>query len=205
MQTQSHFLITAIGADIYKQSSPIPLNTRALLIGSVLPDVPFWLLTIFGELYFLYFAPLPGVGRDATAIEIMEYLHFDRFFNDPLWITSHNFFHSLIINMLLVGFGCWAYSKAQRWGLTLIWLGVAMQFHTIIDIVSHSSDGPLIFFPIDWTYRFQSPISYWEPASYGKYFMVFEYLLDAAIVIYFIVQRRRNHRQREGLSTVGGK
>ena len=92
MQTQSHFLITALGADTYKQNSSIPLHARALLVGSVLPDLPFWLLTIFGELYFLYVAPLPGVGRGATAMQIMEYLHFDRFFKDPLWIISHNFF-----------------------------------------------------------------------------------------------------------------
>ena len=114
MQTQSHFLITALGADTYKQNSSIPLHARALLVGSVLPDLPFWLLTIFGELYFLYVAPLPGIGRGATAMQIMEYLHFDRFFQDPLWIISHNFFHSLIINTLLIGIGRWRSGRLWR-------------------------------------------------------------------------------------------
>ncbi len=205
MQTQSHFLLTAIGADIYKQRSPIAVDKRALFIGSVLPDVPFWLLTIFGELYFLYVAPLPGVGRGATPMQIMQYLHFDRFFSDPLWIISHNFFHSLLINTLLIGTGYWAYKNAQRWGLILFWLAISMQLHTLIDIVTHSSDGPLIFFPVNWTYRFQSPISYWESTAYGVLFMIFEYLLDAVIVIYFIVQRRRNLRQKVMFRPIGGE
>ena len=195
MQTQSHFLITAFGADKFKQNSPIPLHARALLIGSVLPDVPFWLLTIFGELYFLYVAPLPGVGRGATAMQIMEYLHFDRFFNDPLWIISHNFFHSLIINALLIGLGWWIWRNGKRWGLMLFWLAISTQIHTVIDILTHSSDGPLLFFPINWTYRFQSPVSYWESDSYGYVFIVFEYLLDTLILGYFSLKwlRRRAH------------
>jgi hypothetical protein len=185
MQTHSHFLITAFGANKYKSSSPIPLHGRALLVGSVLPDLPFWLLTILGELYFLYVAPLPGGDRDATAMQIMEYLHFDRFFNDPLWIISHNFFHSLIINALLIGMGWMIWRNGKRWGLVLFWLAVSTQLHTLIDIFTHSSDGPLLFFPINWTYRFQSPISYWETDSYGYMFVIFEYLLDAFILGYF--------------------
>lgn len=185
MQTQSHLLITAFASDKYKKSSPIPLHMQMLLIGSVLPDLPFWLLTILGEFYFLYIAPLPGIGSQATAMQIMVYLHFNRFFTDPLWIISHNFFHSLIINTLLIGLGWWVWHNGKYWGLPLFWLGVSTQLHTAIDIFTHSSDGPLFLFPINWTYRFQSPVSYWESDAYGYLFIMFEYLLDAFILGYF--------------------
>lgn len=191
MQTPSHLLITAFAAHRGRRRIPIPLHVPALLIGSVLPDVAFWLLTILGELYFLYLAPLPGIGSQATAMQIMEYLHFDRFFNDPLWIASHNLFHSLIVNTLLAGWGYWMYTRGTRWGLWLFWLGVSMWFHTFIDILTHSSDGPLFLFPLSWSYRFRSPVSYWETESYGLIFMVLEYTLDLAIIVYGIVQWRR--------------
>ncbi|MFZ4851119.1 MAG: hypothetical protein ACOYL7_18510 [Caldilinea sp.] len=47
----------------------------------------------------------------------MEYLHFTLFFSDPLWIVSHNFFHSLLVNGLLwvVGLVRWR-QRRSRWG-----------------------------------------------------------------------------------------
>lgn len=187
MQTLSHFLITAFGTAQTKRHSTIALHASALLVGSVLPDIPFALLTILGEIYFLWFAPLPGIGEAASAMQIMVYLHFDRFFNDPLWIVSHNLFHSLVVNGLLIGLGGWFYrQRGHQWGFILFWLAVGMMFHTVIDVFTHSSDGPLIFFPLNWTYRFTSPVSYWETENHGQTFTLLEYLLDLVILGYFI-------------------
>lgn len=185
MQTQSHLLLTGFLAATGKNRSALPLVWWALLVGSILPDVPFTILTVLGEAYFYWFAPLPGVGDDATLMQIMVYLHFDRFFNDPLWIISHNFFHSMVMNVLLIGIGWWAYQRTLRWGLALFWLAVSMQFHTVIDIFTHTSDGPLLFFPLNWHYRFPSPVSYWESSSFGTYFVIFEYSLNVLLLSYF--------------------
>ena len=198
MQTISHFLMTgAVNHQLRKTT--IPLHTKAFLIGSVLPDMPFALLTIAGEIYYRWFAVPP------TDQSIMEYLHFDLFFTNPLWIISHNFFHSLVINTILIVLGYIGIRSQQSqnrktgpepiegWGLPLFWLAISTQFHTIIDIFTHHSDGPLLFFPLNWTYRFPSPISYWETAYHGRTFIVFEYLLDALIIGYFVIiwrQRR---------------
>lgn len=185
MQTPSHLLITGFIAGHAHKWSALPLVWWALLVGSILPDLPFTILTLLGEAYFYWFAPLPGVGTDATLMQIMIYLHFDRFFNDPLWIISHNLFHSLIINSLLIGIGWWAYRRAGHWGLPLFWLAVSMQFHTLIDIFTHTSDGPLILFPLNWHYRFPSPVSYWESSNFGTAFVIFEYTLDLVLLLYF--------------------
>ncbi len=185
MQTQSHFLILAFADRQLKPRLTIPIATGALLVGSILPDLPFWLLTLLGEAWFLWMQPLPGVGEGATAWQVMEYLHFDLFFNDPLWIVPHNFFHSLIINGLLLCLGWWAMRRNARWGTALFWLVIGTTVHTLIDIPTHSSDGPLIFFPLNWTYRFRSPVSYWEASNYGWVFAAFEYTLDALLLGYF--------------------
>lgn len=187
MQTPSHFLLTALYANRAANSHTLPLHTWALLIGSVLPDIPFTLLTIAGEVWFRWFAPLP-----VADVSIMEYLHFDLFFRDPLWIIGHNMFHSLIIDGLLAVTGYWLWRKREmQWALALCWLGISMTVHTIIDIFTHSSDGPLFLFPFSWTVRFPSPVSYWEASNFGLYFVAFEWLLDIAIIGYFTVMWRR--------------
>ena len=187
MQTPSHFLLTAFYANKKSDDNTLPLHTWALLIGSVLPDLPFTLLTIAGEIWFRWFAPLPVAN-----VSVMEYLHFDLFFNDPLWIVGHNIFHSLLIDGLLALIGYWFWHRSSaRWALALFWLGASMTAHTIIDIFTHSSDGPLFLFPLNWSYRFPSPVSYWEASNFGIYFVAFEWLLDAAIIAYFAVMWRR--------------
>ena len=191
MQTPSHFLLTALVANRTTVHATPPLHVPALLIGSVLPDIPFTLLTIGGEIWFRWFASLP-----VTDLSVMEYLHFDLFFRDPLWIISHNVFHSLLVDGLLAIIGYWVWRMRKiRWSLALFWLGISMVAHTVIDIFTHSSDGPLFLFPLNWTYRFTSPVSYWEASNFGVYFIAFEWLLDALIIAYFAVGWFRKKRQ----------
>ena len=45
-------------------------------------------------------------------------------------------------------------------------LGCAV--HTALDIGVHHDDGPLLLFPFDLSYRFMSPVSYYDPAHYGS-------------------------------------
>ncbi len=179
MQTPSHFLLTAVLSR--KVPSLNQTNDKvALLVGSILPDLPFTLLTFGYEFYYRWFAAPPTNGS------IMEYLHFDLFFTDPVWIISHNFFHSLVINVMLLGLGYWGTRQGWRWARPLFWLSIGTLFHTIIDIFTHHTDGPLLFFPLNWRYRFPSPISYWEAAYYGRIFAIFELISDILIIAYFI-------------------
>lgn len=188
MQTPTHFLVTAVINQKLKDRA-VPIHSHALLVGSVLPDIPFFLLTVGYEIYYRWFAPLPTTGS------IMEYLHFDLFFNDPVWIISHNFFHAPLINALLLLLGWWGWRQNWRWGQILFWLAVGTQFHTLIDIFTHYSDGPLLLFPFDWQTRFASPISYWETERYGLIFIAFEYTLSGLIIAYFLYRWWTTRRQ----------
>jgi len=178
MQTTSHFLMTTLIARNWPRQS-LPISTRALLLGSILPDVAFILLTLAGEIYFRWFGTLPTSGS------IMEYLHLTLFFTNPIWIIGHNFFHSLIINSVLIGLGYYGWRHAIQSGLLLFWLAVSMQFHTVIDVFTHASDGPLLFFPLNGSYRFASPVSYWESTHWGRVFMPLEYSMDLLIIGYW--------------------
>ncbi|GAB5494325.1 MAG: hypothetical protein Phog2KO_45400 [Phototrophicaceae bacterium] len=173
MRTPSHFLMTAT---LNTTISAEKRHTLAFLIGSVLPDIPFTILTI------LYSIIYPMYGTIPDDMSTMEYLHFELFFIDPVWIISHNFFHSLVIGggLFLLGY----LKRDTRWGFALMWLSIGTLFHTVVDIFTHHSDGPLFLFPLNWSYRFESPISYWEAAYYGEQFRIFEYILSGIFIVY---------------------
>lgn len=177
MRTPSHFLMTAAMNTIVPEEKR---HTYALLVGSVLPDIPFTILTIIYGIYYQFWGTIPN--NQTT----MEYLHFNLFFNDSVWIVSHNFFHSLVIgiSLLTIGYINWQ----RRWGKWLTWLSFGALFHTLIDIFTHHSDGPLFLFPLNWSYRFASPISYWETEYFGQQFRIFEYLLGFILLIYLIIR-----------------
>lgn len=180
MRTLSHLLMTAlINRKLPKHG--MPQHTLALLVGAVLPDFAFVLLTLGYEVYYRWVSAPPPNPYSS----IMEYLHFDLFFNDPIWIVAHNTFHSLVVNLLLLLIGYVALKYTIRWGSFLFWLATAMLLHTVVDMFTHTSDGPLIFFPLNWTYRFSSPISYWETGFFGGQFIIIEYTVDLIILVYF--------------------
>ncbi len=60
MQTQSHLLLTAAAfTTLRKRSGALfAVMAAALLLGSILPDIPLFLLTIAGEIYYRWLAPL---------------------------------------------------------------------------------------------------------------------------------------------------
>lgn len=188
MQTYSHLLVTAV-VDRQLVRRQVPVQTLALLIGSVLPDLPFFLLTLLGELYFRWFTTTP------TGESPMIYMHFTLFFTDPLWIISHNFFHAPFIISLLGLVGFVGAQWGQQWGRALSWFAAGAGLHTFIDIFTHNSDGPLLFFPFNWRYRFPSPVSYWEQENFGLAFTLVEHLVDVGILLYLLWLWRQQRRE----------
>ena len=85
-----------------------------------------------------------------------------------------------------------------RWGEGLFWFGVACTIHTVIDILVHHNDGPLLLFPFEWNLRFMSPVSYWDRDYYGIPFTIFEHALLIVMLVMLARgwwQRRRARRE----------
>jgi membrane-bound metal-dependent hydrolase YbcI (DUF457 family) len=191
MQTYSHFLVTVLGQKKLKQRS-LMVHPVALLVGSVLPDLPFTLLTAVYMVYYIWFAPLPVTGQS-----VMEYRHFDSYFNDPVWIASHNLFHAPLILAALAAIGWFGSKRDQDWGAILFWFAIGARFHSLIDIFTHHNDGPLLLFPLNWSLRFISPVSFGHPDHYGHIFAPLEHLLDLGILAYFGYDRLKQRRLKQ--------
>ena len=99
-------------------------------------------------------------------------------------IAAYNLFHSplLVATFMLLGFTAWR--RGRRWGAWFFWLSCAALLHTFSDIPLHVDDGPLLLFPLNWELRYRSPLSYWDPAFYGRQWTLFEHALDLLLLLY---------------------
>ena len=170
MNTPSHFLINAAVAKFSRR----PVAIGAFLIGSIAPDTPLYLLSIGG--YFHY------TNRGMAAAEAFRHMFDGLFFHDPIWISLHNCLHSPLLLGVAIAL-LWNYrdrfGSLARWGFYFF---LACLLHTALDIPTHVDDGPLLLFPLNWTLRFRSPISYWDPDYFGRQFAYFEIALDLILV-----------------------
>ena len=176
MNTPSHFLMTAA---LEKALPRIPIVKGAFLLGSVLPDLPLWLLSIGG---YVYYHRMLGWSVSETSQFMFDHL----FFNDPVWMTLHNTLHSPVV--LLTGLALiWQRRRnigsASRWWF---WFLMACLLHSTVDILTHHSDGPLLLFPLNWSDRFPSPVSYWEVAYHARTFAIFEVCLNLFCLVFLL-------------------
>lgn len=192
MQTYSHLLLTALIRERIKLRSLVP--SKAFLLGSVAPDLPLALLTL------IYWAERriefgPGVALFGPGYDQL-------YFRDPLWIAGHNIFHAPLIAFSLAAF---AYRRtflhgAARWS-RFFWFWSGCALHSLLDIFTHYDDGPLLLFPFDWTTRFYSVVSYWDPRHYAGLVAPIEHALDVFAVGCLIA---RSERVRKSWRRLGG-
>lgn len=187
MGTHSHFLMTWA---IKRRRDQVgkATNGLAFLLGSFMPDVPLTIFTV-GWIGYWYFFTDRSEFFFGQAYD-------DIYFTNPLMIAGHNIFHAPFPIALMIGLGYWMMQKKQRWGSSLFWFGLACGFHSIIDILTHHNDGPLLLWPFDWTTRFSSPVSYWHPDYYGNLFGRFELGLDILIILWLIATWWTTRRAR---------
>ncbi|QDU41470.1 hypothetical protein Mal4_58380 [Maioricimonas rarisocia] len=188
MNTPSHLLMTAAAAKRWGTSN---VPRLAVWLGAVAPDLPLYLLT-FGGLWF--FHKWQGWTLEASARHIFDTLYF----SDPGWIACHNLLHSptsLAMGLVVAKLAWRRWPRTARW---CTWFLAACALHAAVDIVTHHDDGPLLFWPIDWSTRFASPVSYWDQRHFGREFFRMELLLDLLLFVYLIWPLRgRTDARRE--------
>ncbi|NJP04697.1 MAG: hypothetical protein HC837_03225 [Chloroflexaceae bacterium] len=173
MNTPSHLIITAATQKFYRRT---PIVRSAFLLGSVAPDLPLIVLWVSSTIHLHY-------NQGWTIRAAFRYLE-QLYFVDPIWIAAHNTLHSPTMLVLLL-LPLWHYrQRINSWGRWMYWFLLACLLHSVIDIATHGNDGPLLLFPFQWSIRFYSPVSYWDPAYYGREFALFELVLTIGLLTY---------------------
>ncbi|MCG8477946.1 MAG: hypothetical protein MI724_02535 [Spirochaetales bacterium] len=166
--------------------------TFAALVGAIAPDLPLFALTLWYWARYGF-----GFGPEYDLL----------YFNDPMWIVGHSLFHAPVISLLFIAAAATIRrlktgTGTQRTAVALRWFGISTLLHTAIDVPTHYHDGPLIFFPFDWTFRIQAPVSYWDPAHHGVPMTIFGFTLDIALLAVWIRWWRRGRKAGTTLETV---
>lgn len=124
-----------------------------ILAGALLPDLP-----IFG--FYLW----NRFFMDASERVIWGDLYFR-----ASWQSLFDVFNSIPLAALGALAAWWAGSR----GWLLFFASLAL--HALLDLPLHRADAHRHFLPFsDW--RFESPVSYWDPAHYGAWSSAFEIL-----------------------------
>lgn len=171
MNTQTHVIMGAL-----LMGRPVPRLAWAGAAGGMLPDIPMYVAiagsraqghslgTIFDEFYWR------ESWQIANAIG----------HNIPLW-AGLSVIAAIAMGRLggsvtsLAGRLASAYRKATNTAL-LFAISFSALIHSLIDLAVHRNDGHMHFWPFS-QWRFESPVSYWDPAHYGVQFTVFEAVL----------------------------
>lgn len=123
-------------------------------VGGVAPDVGLTLLTAGAAIW------LPR-SRDMSLQEAMEYAFNTLFFEDRVWIAVSNTLQSPVVLVVILVIA--KLTASPR----LMAFAAGCLLHATMDVAVHHDDGPLLFFPFDWNYRFESPLSYYDRDHYG--------------------------------------
>lgn len=183
MRTHTHLLVTAaLGRQLQRRGTAVDM--KAFLTGAVLPDIP---LTALSLGYKAVTSLRRSRADAATAASDRFNIGCGELFNsNPYWIVSYNLLHAPLVIGLLLLVSDQGQQRDQRWAHPLRWLALGFALHSAADIPTHHDDGPLPLFPLNWRYRFRSPISYWDSTHHGQLVTVLEAGLDALIVAGFI-------------------
>ena len=125
-------------------------KTAAVIGGALIPDLAI----------IAFYAWQLWLGTAEDVIWSTEYYR-------PFWQAWIDSFNSIPLVTLALVLGWYL-----RWPLLLL-IAASMLLHIFADLPLHHDDAHRHFFPLlEW--RFESPVSYWDPAHYGNWASLFE-------------------------------
>lgn len=190
MITTTHVVTNALVT--LRRRPPALLATRgrrwSFIAGGLAPDVGLMVMSVGAAIYYPWL-------RDLSLEQTFRLVYDDLFFTEPIWIAAHNMLHAPLVIAALYLIGR---RSTRRWAAPLKAFAAGCALHTAMDIPVHHDDGPLILWPLNWTLRFQSPVSYWDPAHYGNIVGPIDVgitvLGSAALLVAWLRRRRANKK-----------
>jgi len=144
-----------------------PYLVLAAVVGAWFPDVP---------MFFFYAVEKFWFGTPEMIVWQEKYFLAE-------WQNFIDLFNSIPIFLVILGFSFFLKNKLLR----IFCLSALL--HIACDLPVHHDDGHRHFFPLfDW--KFESPVSYWDPNHFGLIFAPLELFCSLAAAIYLVTSRR---------------
>lgn len=174
MITPSHIIYSwAAAKSLDTKLGVDKVRITGALIGGFLPDIPAYL-------FFFYTTFI----MQASQQKIWGDLYFSSGWS-PFITLSHSF---ILWPLLLL--------LSYFWGKKLVfWIASSALLHIIMDFTVHHDDAYRHFYPLT-NWRFESPLSYWDPAYYGNIVGSVDTIVVLLLLIYIIKQTDSINLQR---------
>jgi len=173
VNTPAHLILSAVILGRARRD----FHWLAITIGALLPDLP-----MFG--FYLYQRAFAGQTEQAI---------WGRLYFDPAWQDLFDIFNSL--PLIAIGLAIAIHRKS---GPALAFF-LSMTLHVAADLPLHHDDAHAHFYPLT-RWHFESPLSYWDPAHYGRIVAAIEML--GVLIGSVILIRRGGPWRRIGYGTL---
>lgn len=152
-----------------------------ILLGATIPDVPVMVLYLSERL--LHHTSEARIWSEC--------------YRRPFWQNTIHALHSIPGSLLAL---CGSLLFGQTW--LAAFFGSAL-LHAMIDLPIHAEDAHRHFLPFS-SYRFISPLSYWDPRHHGRLVALIEVVLVAASSFVLVLNRPEPWVALLLLAVVGG-
>ncbi|NEP17652.1 MAG: hypothetical protein F6J97_12220 [Leptolyngbya sp. SIO4C1] len=173
MNTPSHIILNL--AILGRRSQP-QWNPH-IALGAFIPDAAMFV-----------FYGWTRVIRDLPERQIWGTLYYD-----PTWQTIFDLWNSIPLALLGVATGLWLRRRrqTQMLGSAIALCCASIILHCLEDLPTHREDAHRHFWPLS-NFRFESPISYWDPNHYGDIFAPIELaiVLLSSLYVFRLVRSR---------------
>jgi len=147
------------------QGKHSPREVVAVIAGAILPDA-----AMFG-----FYAYQRVWSNQPEAVIWSTLYHLDS------WQLVFNLFNSFPIAIYFLLICIW-----RKWNLGTLFFG-SILLHLLCDLPLHHDDAHRHFLPLS-TWKFESPVSYWDPHHYGHIFAPLEMLFAFGSCLYLMVR-----------------
>jgi hypothetical protein len=154
--------------------------------GALFPDLP----SFAGTAYYVGTAYLIEGWSAMDSQEVLDAIYF----TGPFGGTG-SALHSAVPAMVLLGI-YWAVGLARMdRRRILLWFLLGWLGHTLVDFLTHVDDTRPLFWPVSG-WMWSSPVSYYDPAYYGREFFFVNHALILLTMAVLLVRRLRRGKRR---------
>lgn len=151
-------------------------------VGAAFPDAPAFAAAAY------YFGEFDSMPREQLLNAI--------YFTGPFGAAG-SALHSIVpVGVFLLLYRILGLGRLDRRRI-LLWFLFGWTGHTAVDFLTHVDDLRPLFWPFfDW--RWSSPVSYYNPAYYGREFMLVSHASILAVMAVLFKRRRRERSNERG-------
>ncbi len=136
-------------------------RTTWMMAGAAAPDLP--LIAIATLCWVVSGLPLAATENAESFVRMVDGFYFE----SRAFITVHHVLHAPGSLLLLALIGCVIARMTGRRVSAWFWFLSGAATHAVVDLCTHAGDGMLLFWPFNWSYRFDAGIDQWEMQGAG--------------------------------------